>query len=411
MSSTANAEAVNEILEIRISRPLKTPTSYVFELACTAPNREPALTRFGVNNANFEIPHHEVWDSFLPLMYLSRNGGPLFRKAITRAQVRADFPLHATVVDFFARRARRFGLELQVNGPCYERAYDIPTRGEALLFGGGKDSRLLLGCLREVGIAPRVVSAEGGQYASDIADALTFETLDHSMANRIVPALMLLPSRVWYGSGLGEVHFHQPWQQYFDIAAPPALLETSTMLKSLGLDITIEAPQNVLPYNLTQMMLARRYPALFAGQVSVVPHKASDKNLHVTLLKLYHGISADDHCGAELFATMLTKFVQQSADPDRIQFGYRANREIIEREMRAIISRLHNRGELQVPLAVDLPETWQAPWIDFIHAYIHPGLDNSFMNIYSEYADIWPRGAPGLPVGLRPYLSDGTIIA
>jgi len=391
--------------EIRIQTPEKTAQRYVFTLGITVPGKGPVQSKIGIKETNFDIPHHVFWDSFLPLMFLSRNGGPLFNKPVPRGRIRADFPLEAGVARFFIQRARQMGVEMEIDSPLVDRVHDdAPTGGDVLLFGGGKDSRLLLGTLREVGLSPRVISARGTLYATDIPGCLCFETLNFSMPNRIVPALMLRPQNLYYGGGFPEVHLHHPWQQHYDISAYAALRATSDLLKSAGFDITLHAPQNVLPHNLTQRILADRYPDLHAGQISVEPHQASDKNLHVSLLRRYHGLPTGHHCNPELFGQMLEGFMTHALS-DAPQFGFQNNREAVEREMRSIIFRLHSQGRISLPAGLAPPADWDAPWIDFIHPHGNPDTASRLMEIYRCHADDWPAEALGLPACLQPYIT------
>ncbi len=386
-------------LDIRIEPPEKGPHHYKICLRISEQCSPKESKTIGIENSSFELPHHELWDSFFPLMYISRNGGPLFGKPITRARVTSEFPLHRQVVDFFCARAANFGLEMQIDSPTFDRNYDVSTNGDALLFGGGKDSRLLLGTLRDLGYDPYIVSAKGLTYANDLPEALNFETYDFSMPNRILPALMLNPERIWHGSGLGEVHFHSPWQQYFDISAQSALDETSRLLQSLGFDISFWAPQSVLPYNITQKILAERYPEIFAGQISVTPQAASEKNLHLSLIKLYHNQDIDGHCTPILFEKLLRGFVDKMHDPKQNGYGHNDNREIINREMKAIIYRLSHQGN-RIPRDLEIPSMWDEPWIDYIHLSVNSRIDKRFLNIYKSYADPWQDDFPGLPDSL-----------
>ncbi len=41
--------------------------------------------RCGFTARNFEIQHSELWDSVVPLLHLTRNGGPLFKTDYSRA--------------------------------------------------------------------------------------------------------------------------------------------------------------------------------------------------------------------------------------------------------------------------------------------------------------------------------------
>lgn len=390
-------------LDIQIGIPEHEARRYVIRFKITYPDGTVRRQQIGIRDSNFDIPHHELWDSVLPLMFLSRNGGPLFGKPIRRARIRAAYPLHQAVAAFFIGRARSFGLDMRVDSACFDRIYDEPCSGDLVLFGGGKDSRLLLGSLREIGLDPTVISARGSSYASDIPEALTYEVLNFAMPCRIVPGLMLRPHTLYHGSGLGEVHIHQPWQQYFDISAQSALDEMSLLLQSLGFDMVLRAPQSILPYNLVQKILSRRYPALAAGQISVVPHVASEKNLHVALLKRYHAIDMSDHCGDGLFDQMLRAFIETTLTSDPDEFGLNRYREVIHREMRAIAWRLHARGDLNLPANLSPPDDWNEPWIDFIHGYCNAGVPDALMAIYRDYAEPWPVDRQGLPAGLAAH--------
>ena len=406
MSETTKTEAFLSArlsLHIHIGKPQRGDDFYHLPLTITAPDGSKNIEHVGLQNANFKVRHHEAWDSYLPLMYITRNGGPLFGTQYSRAVVQADFPLHAAIAAFFQARASRFGLNIEIASSTFERVYDERTQGDMVLFGGGKDSRLLLGTLREIGGEPAVISARGSSYAADIPQALTYDASNFAMPARIVPALMLNPRNVYHGSGLGEVHLNQPWQQYFDISANAALLETSRLLQSIGFDITIHAPQSTLPYNLVQKILSVRYPELAAGQISVTPYRASEKNLHVCLLKDYHGIDFSDHSTSEMYASMTTNFVKKSMKQGDEIFGLYRNREIINREMRTIIRRQYADGTSPLSTKLEPPIEWDEPWIDFIHSYCNPDLSPALLEIFSIYAECWDLGMPGLPAGLAAY--------
>lgn len=56
----------------------------------------------------------------------------------------------------------------------------------------------------------------------------------------------------------------------------------------------IHAPTVVLSANVAQRILYERYPELFAGQQSRRPGARSDKNLHVALIRMLHGLPPQD---------------------------------------------------------------------------------------------------------------------
>ena len=389
-------------MEVRIHAPLKTDTTYAVPLTIMERGKPPAAAHIGFKTRNFTLQHLELWDSFLPLMWVTRNGGPLFGTDGAQAVVRADFPLNAAVVAFFEQRARNFGIGIDVDSRTVTQTFEVKTSGTAVLFGGGKDSRVLLGSLRELGQAPVVVSGAGAHYARDIPDALVFDLYDIAMPNRMLPAFMLGFKDVYHGSGLGEVHISKPWwQQYYDISAPGPVGDTNRLLQSLGVDLTVHVPQCILPYNLVQLILARRYPDLYRGQISVRPEERSEKNLHVALLQRYHGLPHSDHCSDGLLQTLARRFIaKQTKAPG--DFGFHGNREIIQREMRAMLFRLHQRGDSMLA-GIGSPAEWDAPWIDHIHTYCHPHVDRQLLNLYREFADDWAGDPERLPRSLAEH--------
>jgi hypothetical protein len=342
-----------------------------------------SIRRFGFRGVNFRLRHSELWDSLYPLMFLTRNGGPLFNKGHDRATIVFHYPVIRKVRDFYVRRAADFGIDVQVIGPVYDRLFDTATDGHVLAFGGGKDSRMILGVLRELGCDPTVVTA-GAENVPDIPVARIAQPFTHALADRMMPALMSLGRRFYVGTGLGEAHLETPWHQYFDWASPQALKELSGLLASLGIQMEAEAPAAVLPYNIIQRILWKRYPGLYVHQRSVVKDERSEKNLHVSLCKYYHGISFESHCSPRLFRSLLGQFVErQLAEPS--DFGFRNHREPIQREMRAII---HARRDelLLADVRGTIPADWAGAWIDYIHTYVSPQLDARFTSIYEQYA-------------------------
>jgi hypothetical protein len=351
--------------------------------------------RFGFRAVNYAIRHHELWDAVYPLMFLTRNGGPLFHTGRDRAVIRFRHPIPRSVRDFYVRRAANFGLDVTVEGDASDPAYELPTEGHVLAFGGGKDSRLILGVLREVGVRPLPVSA-GAEYALDVAEARITEPVSGVLADRVMPALMERGRHFYFGSGLGEAHHETPWHQYFDWGSPRALAELSRLLASLGVDMHAHAPVAMLPYNIIQRILFERYPDLYAHQRSVAKDEPTEKNLHVSLCEIRHGIPFHRHCSESLFLELLDGFVRrQIARP--LDFGYRNHREVIHREMRAIIHRL--RAEpLFSRVRSRVPTSWEGPWIDYIHPYVAPETPPEFLRISSLYAPTVDMAPPGVPI-------------
>ena len=192
-----------------------------------------------------------------PLYYLTRNGGPLFNKGHDRARIRLDYPASRSVVEFYIERASRFGLQIDVDAPSVDIGLEPIDGTRVLAFGGGKDSRLILGVLRELGIEPQLMTA--GSSPADQPGCLITRSIPDAqgaLASRIMPVLMQVPRHLYLGLGLGEAHREMPWQQYYDMASRRALTEWSRMFGSLGVTIDMHTPVSVLPYNITQRILS-----------------------------------------------------------------------------------------------------------------------------------------------------------
>ncbi len=341
--------------------------------------------RFGFRTPNARVQHHEVWDGFYPLYFLTRNGGPLFNSAYDQARIRFGFPFPRLVRDYFVQRAADFGIDIEVEAELTEVRLDRPTTGHVLAFGGGKDSRLVLGTLRELGIEPTLVTAQDGLVVPP-PGALVVETIDGALADRLMPAIMQLGRFLYVGNGLGEVHRRDPWQQYFDTGALVARTQLRQLLAQLGVDMEIVAPVSVLPHNIIQRILHDRYPELYAGQTSTHPTDRNDKNLRVALLRLYHGLPHLDAIEPGLFPQLLREFVaRQLAMPH--EHGYRNGNETVELEMRSIIWRTRHHPDL-ADVSDDIPARWEGPWIDYVHDYVDPQLDRRFLDLYRRFAPL-----------------------
>jgi len=305
-------------VDIDVQVPLRTTTAY--EFTCEVRPRRSlrqrlsrhrgdvptgsSELRFGYHATNFEIEHHDAWDGFYALYFLTRNGGPLFARGYDRAHIRLHFPVATVVRRFFIRRAADFGIDITVEAPTAPLRLDRPTRGHVLAFGGGKDSRLILGLLHESGVEPEVITSMPAR-ASDIPAALVTKSVHGAIADRLMPGLMRLPRHFYYGGGLGEVQLRTPWQQHYDIASRTGRDQLAGLLATLGAEIEVHAPTVVLPANLAQRILYERYPELFAGQQSTRPEAQSNKNLHVALIRMLHGLPLQDGMDAALFGRLL----------------------------------------------------------------------------------------------------------
>ena len=402
------------MLDIDVLTPIKTDSTYEFScdlrprrsirsrLLSGSDTRKipPPRIRFGFEARDFAIRHHAIWDAFYPLFFLTRNGGPLFGTGWDRARIRFGYPIPAAVSGFFVRRAAHLGIEIKVEADATEVRFEEPTSGHVQAFGGGKESRLLLGLLRELGLEPTVMSSQASR-ASDVPGALTSKAIgsgaaEGELVDRIMPSLMQGGRHLYYGAGLGEANLETPWHQHYDMASPARIAELAALLTDLGAPTEMHVPAVVLPSNLIQRMLHDRYPDLFAGQVSTGMGAHSYKNLHVSLIKMLHGIPTDSHMEPDLFRRLLERFVRrQLADPP--DFGYRKHRETPSLEMRAIIWRLRQQPAFAT-VRDRVPASWDAAWIDYVHVYANPSLDPAYVGIYRQHAPTVDEADPGVSI-------------
>ncbi len=398
------------MLIIDVGPPLRTDDRYEFEChirrqrpmhrrllrprsAPTVPARIPPVVRFGFQTHGWRIEHHPVWDAVYPLMALTRNGGPLFGARQRSAAIRLRYPTPAVVREFFVRRAHDLGVEVTIESGDASASFDGATAEHVVAFGGGKESRAILGMLRETGHAPLVVSTWARNVA-DLPAALVSDPVAGGIVDRIMPALMRRGSHLYLGGTMGGSHRVTPWHRYYDVSAPAALRETSALLAALGLPTRLHAPLAIAPPNIGQWVLHDRYPELFRHQYSTRDGRPSEKNLHVALCRAHHGIPYHQHCPPELFARLLDRFVtRELRAPD--DFGQRREREVISREMRAIIHR-HREEPPFAGVRGRIPDEWAGDWVDMLHSYVDPEPDPAMTAILARYAtpiDEAPAGA------------------
>jgi hypothetical protein len=389
-------------LVIEVHRPRKTEALYEFRVdirgrpltwhtvrqraaAVAAGYGSPFRTteRFGFRAVNYTIRHAEVWDSIFPLYVLTRNHGPLYKRGYNAAVIRFRYPILEPVRQFYVRRAEQLGLTIDVQADTFERTYDIRGRGQVISFGNGKESRLLLGLLRELGSAPRLCTGGGADRPADLEVEFS-ELIQGSTSERVFPGLMSGAAHYYYGSTLTEVHLTHPWHQYYDRASPQGQQEFTRLVLSLGVDLTLHCPLAVAPPNLVQKMLAARYPDLFAFQRSVGEDNRSRKHLKLALLQLYHGLDIQSHCRPDLFRDMLRTFLDKAiAKPD--DAGYHGGLDTTNREARALLWRLRDHPLVSHERPRIRPE-WEGRWIDHLHRYAHPSVEPEMMEIFREYA-------------------------
>jgi hypothetical protein len=390
----------SSILKIQIREPVRNRETYHFSVSVSWDDGAEEY-EFGFHDPAGNIQHHPIWDSLYPLIELTASRGPVFGRTSGLVQFFFEYPVSDIVATSFETRGRQFGFELEVIAERSAMSFQSLSSGDIILMGGGKDSRMLLGTLREIGLSPKTVSANSKSLLKGIENVRTIETIGNRLTSRIMPALMELPGRIFHGSGLGEAHWCQPWHRYYYFGSPLALNELNELLASLGAHTEFRAPQSVLPYNITQKILADRYPDLYEGQYSVKIGAETEKNLHISLIKALHEIDYRSHCSDRLFTQLLRRFTKTNLLFPERAFGERDNREIIVREMRSCARSLYERGLLS-NVKFHIPNHWHEPWIDKVHTYVDPNLSPDLLGIYTEYADEFDvkKDVSQLPVSL-----------
>lgn len=397
------------MLVIDVGRPLQTDERYVFECRVshrrslrarlrhvrtrTEPaTRAPDVVRFGFRTHGWRLEHHPVWDAIYPLMALTRVDGPLFDTRHHRAVIRMGHAIPTVVRDFYVRRAHDLGSEVTIEARSSDATFDGVTDRHVLAFGGGKESRTILGMLRETGRDPLVVSS-WERNVPDLPSALVSEPSGLALVDRLMPALMQRGGHLYVGGTLGGSHRVSPWHRYYDMGAPAPLRETADLLGSLGLPMTLHAPLAVAPPNIGQWVLHDRYPDLHRFQQSVRAGAVTDKNLHVALCRLHHGIAHHEHCPPELFERLLERFVRRERTRPA-GFGRRREREVISREMRAIIHRHRDEPPFE-GVRDQVPDDWAGDWIDYLHPEVERHPDPGMTDVLLGYARPVSEAPPG----------------
>jgi len=354
--------------------------------------------QFGFESQNFELNHSFLWDSIYPLMFLTRRGGPLFGNEDNRAEIFFEYPILENAKKFFERRASNFGIDVTIKGDLYENIFDSASESKSFVlpFSGGKDSSLVLGMLNELNKDPKLfMTVNSSASENPNYDLNKTKSMGEDLVSRLMPAIMSQESKVYFCGSMGEAYYYTPWAACYDVTAPQPLNDLADLISQYGNHKEFVSSLSVLPSNLIQKILFERYPDLFKAQFSVPEFKANKKNLHVSLCKIYHGIDFSDHCTDELFRKLLSSYVsKQLENPD--EHGFRNNNMPFNQEMRSIIYRMKNHL-LFSDVKNKIPSSWDKEWIDYIHSYVNPNLDETFMKIFKEHASespmkVWSNG-------------------
>jgi hypothetical protein len=399
-------------IDVFVPAPHKTPGAYVFD--CPVKGGVTNRVRFGFQSVGWDVPHAAVWDTILPLLWLTGPGGPLFFKkeemgsdevAPTRgieASIVFDYPVDRSVCDFFEQRCKLgYLMDVKVSArtrwsgvPMFSRrlpSYLPPSSSSLkshhksiLALGNGKDSRLLYGLLREIGKTPAVFM-HGLGPAKNIDPVIRSGPIAPRLSERLFAPLMHAPEEFYIGVGSGEATYTEaPWRIFQHLSSIVRTNELSEMLIKAGAPTRIRVPLTVLPYNIIQKILCLRYPDLYAGQVSTAPGDPSRKNFRIAVMKLWHGFDPWDVCPRDLFETLLLQWVKQS---DEKAYG-------VELETRGLIWQMRDEPEFRSVRDVVDP-SWDQPWIHYVHEYVNPECPKEMLDIFYEYAPSIRKAPPG----------------
>ena len=311
-------------------------------------------------------------------------GGPLFGKSCD-AEIRFKYPVCGPIVDFFINRCRNgWAYDLMVSAPRMLDASELevpePSRRATLAFSGGRDSRLLLGMLMEMGVNP--VCVYHGNDLDPVAGVSELKTswpVRGVLSEVLMPAFMQAGPFMYLGQGMDEAMYKPPpWRQYYDLASHFCLRDMSDLLASVGVQTKVLAPLTIAPRNVVQNMLHSRYPHLAAYQYSCKPFTKQNKNGRTSLYKLCNNISPWKECPLPLFKTIMIQLMDQD-------FSYPKFHPNSNFEARCVIHRLRSRPELS-HVKPRIQDAWAGQWIDYLHTYINPTVDEGVLSIFKEYA-------------------------
>ncbi|MGB1034934.1 MAG: hypothetical protein ACPGVS_07915, partial [Primorskyibacter sp.] len=171
------------MIDILIEKPRKTETEYeiVCRISGTSLSKREAkhrvktilrgyggafrtTARFGFQAQNFTITHDPIWDAIFPLAHwmnlLLHKGGQFCEINGEPVRFRFAFPVPKQIIDFYTRRAECFGHDVSFAADTIDYYEPRHTAGTALSFGGGKDSRVIAGMHKELGIDSTLYSAD-----------------------------------------------------------------------------------------------------------------------------------------------------------------------------------------------------------------------------------------------------------
>ncbi len=374
-----------------VNTPEKSKNSYYF----TYYSKVGKNRRFGFHIEE-DIPHGSVWDTLYPLMFITRNGGPVFNKR-DEVEISFKYPVVSAVVDVMVERCRLQGVQLEVTAPSEIEATAEPPLWDCVVsFGGGKESSLNCGVARELGYSP--IMLMGTPEPSVPAKRWTwpdmrfFTPCNKGVSDRLIVQLMC-GATVYHGSCLDDSMRSEPWHQYYDIGSQEGWSQINSMFERLGIERKVITPLECLPCAQVPRILCSRYPDVASKRRSVDNYSGSEKKMHVSLCEMTGSISPLDHCSPGALATLVKGFVKKYVAED---YGKRDARLLARDGMCAMLYHLRDHEYLS-PVRGLIRDEWERRFIHLGHFY--KNVPKQFEEIFRKYLEESPDGS-GLEGGV-----------
>ena len=373
------------MIRITVHPPRKTPHEYLFLYEIEGGG----AGTFGITTETFEIPHDPLWDTLYPLMWLTRNGGPVFGEH-DEVRITLAYPVLWHVIGVMEDRAKRQGINTKVYSPTVTETAGCPSFWPNVVgFGGGKESSLICGMARELGLSPQMMmgTMDAGRQSLrwPWEDISFFKPVNKGVTDRLI-LQMMCGNTVYHGAGLGDTWRSDPWTQYYDIGSQEGWNQFNDMFARLGVNRRVIVPLQCVPFAQVPRILCERYPDIAVRRRSTDRRgKFSEKNLHVTLCEMVGDVPYDMHCTPAILCQLVESFVARGDD-----FGFRNSRRLVHLEIRAMLWHLRDSPELapvrHLITDVDWCRSW--PWMGH---YYHQ-TPTEFEEIIREYLPSAPDG-------------------
>lgn len=371
------------ILTFTVEPPIKTKTEYIFSFYSA--NKK--VRNFGFRTDEFEIPHGSVWDTLYPLIYLTRNGGPVYLK-YDEVKVVFQYPVVKEFVELMKRRCKSQGVRLEVEAPAeIEATAEAPVWNTVVGFGGGKESSLNCGITKELGYSPTMLMGSPKPPTPrkrwDWDDVVFFIPINKGIVDRLI-VQMMCGGTLYHGSSLDDTWHTIPWQQYYDIGTAESLTALNDTFTKTGIDRKVIAPLRCLPCAQIPKILCDRYPEVGAKRESVNKSARNEKNMHVSLCEMMGDVSILEHCSPELLVILAREFIPKCND-----YGQRNGRMVARLGMCSMLYHLRDHEYLK-PIRSLIPDSWDRRFIHYGHFY--KNVPKEFEEIFREYLEESPDG-------------------